>query len=109
MRTVEVASEQVSTTAYSPSAQLLGVACANGLSLMVSSSDLRPQGQENQLKSGVNTCLITRKKYLLCGTSNCSYHFQAPEGSARLPWALLLSLGLAVLLMLLMGSKQAEL
>lgn len=92
LHTIEVASDQVSQTAYQPTHQLLGVACANGMTSIVSTSSLQLEGTQNQLHSGVNACAISKKKYLISGTSNCSYHVQGPEGSLNMPWALVLSL-----------------
>lgn len=97
MHTIEVASDQVSQTAYQPTHQLLGVACANGTTSIVSTASLQLEGTQNQLHSGVNACVISKKKYLISGTSNCSYHVQGPEGSLNVPWALVLSLILTAL------------
>ena len=63
-------------TYYHPKHKLLALACAYGQTLMVCSKTLALQGSENNLKSGVNTCYISKRKYMLSGTSNCSYHIQ---------------------------------
>ena len=63
-------------TYYHPEHKLLALACAYGQTLMVCSKTLALQGSENNLKSGVNTCYISKRKYMLSGTSNCSYHIQ---------------------------------
>ena len=106
---MEVAGDQVSMTYYHPRHKLLGVACGSGQTLMVDAGSMKIKGSENNLKSGVNTCFISRKKYLISGTSNCSYHFQAAEGGLSLPWPLLLTLLLSALFVFLMGSDSLNL
>lgn len=89
---MEIAQDQASQTAYQPELQMLGVACANGLTTLVSTDSLQHQGSENYLHAGVNACVISKKRNLISGTSNCSYHVQGPEGSISMPWALFLAL-----------------
>lgn len=104
-KTIEVANDQCSQTAYHPQHQILGIACGNGLTTLVSASNLKHLGSENELKSGVNACVITRRSNLISGTSNCSYHIQGPNSSLSLPFpALLPSLFLTALFVYLMGS-----
>lgn len=93
----------MSQTAYSSKHQLLGVACANGLTLMLSASNLQVMGEHNQLKSGVNACVISKKKFLISGTSNCSYHVQGLEGSLDLPWTWLLAIAVTFFFIYLAG------
>jgi len=76
--TVEVVSDQVSVTSYHSQHKLLGIGCANGFTTMVSSSDLSFQGTQKGHKSGVNACFISKKKALISGTSDCTYHIQLP-------------------------------
>lgn len=78
VHTMEIAKDQASQTAYQPEVQMLGVACANGMTTLVSTDSLQHQGAENCLHAGVNACVISKKRNLISGTSNCSYHVQGP-------------------------------
>jgi hypothetical protein len=100
-----VVSDQVSVTAYRPEHKLLGMGCANGLTALVSTSNLSMQGSQKGHKSGVNACFISKKKYLISGTSDCTYHVQPPEGSMSFPMSFILTILLTGLFVFLMGSN----
>ena len=108
MHTVEVTKDQVSVTYYHPQHKLLGIGCAKGVTTMVSASDLSILGEHNCHNYGVNACFISKKKFLLTGTSNCSYHFQPPEGSLSFPLALIVTILLSGLFIFLMGSNSFD-
>jgi hypothetical protein len=101
VHTLEIAKDQASQTAYQPQLQMLGVACANGLTTLVSTDTLQHQGAENYLKAGVNACVISKRSNLISGTSNCSYHVQGPIGSIPMPWTLLLAVLLTAMFVFL--------